>query len=122
MVESALQMVLQEWEGEAWAKEIDSGMAEYEQWAQTEARIVSKLRHLAPFMFMVPGAFHTLNRLQWRWGKLLLGIQDHVEARHALVIAQCGWDLSLGAQMAVEYDPCPNPATSSKPSLGCYDK
>ena len=70
--------------------------------SQTEARIVSKLRHLAPFLFMVPGAFHTLNRLQWRWGKLLLGIQDHVEARHALVIAQCGWDLSLGAQMAVE--------------------
>ena len=34
MVESALQMVLQEWEGEAWAKEIDSGMAEYELWAK----------------------------------------------------------------------------------------
>lgn len=25
-----------------------------------------------------------------------------MEARHALVIVQCGWDLSLGAQMAVE--------------------
>ena len=64
--------------------------------AQTETRIVSKLMHLAPFLCLAPGAYHKLNRLQWNWGKMLLGVRDQVEIRHALLRAQCGWELSLG--------------------------
>jgi hypothetical protein len=58
--------------------------------------------HLAPFLCLAPGAYHKLNRLQWNWGKMLLGVRDQVEIRHALLRAQCGWELSLGLKMTLE--------------------
>lgn len=70
--------------------------------AQVEVRIVSKIVHLAPFLCLAQGVFNKLNRLQWKWGKMMLGIPDHVEIRQALVRAHCGWQLSLGAKVVLE--------------------
>ena len=70
--------------------------------AQVETCIVTKITHLVPFLCVAPRAYHKLNRLQWRWGKIFLGIRDHVEVRQTLVRTHCGWQLSLGAKVASE--------------------
>ena len=69
---------------------------------QTETRVVSKMLHLAPFLFLAQGAFHKLNRLQWRWGKMLLGVADSNAIRQPMVCAQCGWKYRLGTTLAIE--------------------
>ena len=56
---------------------------------QVEIFIVTNITHLA-FLCVAPRAYHTLNRLQWRWGKMFLGIRDHVEVRQALVRTVAG--------------------------------
>ena len=67
--------------------------------AQTETRIVSKLMHLAPFLCLAPGAYHKLNRLQWNWGKMLLGVRDQVEIRIRLPLG--GSRLEIGLEVWV---------------------
>ena len=55
-------------------------------------RLVPAILFAAPLLVTATGVEHKLNRLQWRWGRSLLGASRD----WALVFSQCGWPLRLG--------------------------
>ena len=65
-------------------------------------RLVPEILFAAPLLVTAPGVEHKLNRLQWRWGRSLLGAPRDFAFPWALVFAQSGWILRLGSVVIEE--------------------
>ena len=60
-------------------------------------RVVPEFLFAAPFLVSTQGFEHELNKLQWKWGRVLLGASHDFALPWALVFTQCGWPLRLGS-------------------------
>ena len=65
-------------------------------------RLVPEILFAAPLLVTASGVEHKLNRLQWRWGRSLLGASRDFALPWALVFSQCGWPLRLGSVVIEE--------------------
>ena len=62
-------------------------------------RLVPEILFAGAFLVSASGFEHALNRLQWRWGRALLGANKDFSLPWALVFAQCGWPMRLGTHV-----------------------
>ena len=60
-------------------------------------RLVPDILFVAALLCSAEGFEQALNRLQWRWGKALLGANQEFTLSWALVFKQCNWPLRLGS-------------------------
>ena len=65
--------------------------------AQTRIRIESAML-FCELLVMCPTAESQLNKLQYEWACLVLGVGGHGRLRRHLAIVQCGWEVRLGTR------------------------
>lgn len=67
--------------------------------AQVPLRIEPSVLYASALLVCAPGAKTALDRLQYLWGRQLLGFRAGPHVRWPIVAAQCGWDLRLGTRL-----------------------
>ena len=66
---------------------------------QVQSRIVPGILYLAPLLVMAPRMAGTLDRLQSKWARMILGCHNGPLVAWPLLRAACGWNLRLSCQV-----------------------